>query len=136
MDLKFSISEKLALKLLNIKFKNMLKFVNFRDGTIEIGIYLMLSTIKIELKILQIEPKEGVTIEFVGSGAKSFMVKKVISAFYEKAHLQKTEKENVYKYSWKDSLDFLGEYKDIVINAKKVKTLSENGQFDIEIDVL
>jgi hypothetical protein len=132
MDFSFSISERLALELLNKKFNKMLKSVSFRDGIIGIEIYIMLSAIKIELRILELDPKEGITIEFVGNGMKSFMVKKVISGFYEKLHLEKTDKDNIYKYSWKNSLDLLKDYKELLTSSSRTEIHCEDGIFKLD----
>jgi len=132
MDFSISISERLALELLNKKFNKMLKSVSFREGIIGIEIYIMLSAVKVELRILKLDPKEGITIEFVGSGVKSFMTKKVISEFYEKLHLEKTDKDNVYRYSWKNSLDLLKDYKELLTSSSRIETYYENGIFRLD----
>ncbi len=132
MDFSISISERLALELLNKKFNKMLKSVSFREGIIGIEIYIMLSAVKVELRILKLDPKEGITIEFVGSGVKSFMTKKVISGFYEKLHLEKTDKDNVYRYSWKNSLDLLKDYKELLTSSSRIETYYENGIFRLD----
>jgi hypothetical protein len=136
MDLELSISEKLALELLNKKFGNMLKYIKFQNGLIKIGIHIMLSVINIEVKIIEILPKDGVKIQFVGQGVKSFMVKKVIGAFYEKAKLQKLDENDTYFYSWGQFLDKLGNYKDIVLNTKSIEALSENEHLTFKLTML
>ncbi len=136
MDFEFKISNKLALEILNKSFGNMLKFIEFEDDTISIGIHIMLSVIKIDVKILKIEPGYGIWIEFVGNGVKSFMVKKVIAAFYEKAHLTKTDRENVYIYSWRDHMEKLGKYRYLIENAKSVAINARNGELCVKADVV
>jgi hypothetical protein len=136
MDLELSISEKLALELINKKFGNMVKYIKFQDGLIKIGIHIMLSVIKIEVKMIEISPRAGIKIKFVGQGVKSFMVKKVIGAFYEKAKLQKLDEDDAYFYSWGQFLDKLGNYKEIVLKTKSVEAFSENEHLTLKLTML
>ena len=135
MDLELSISEKLALELINKRFGNMLEYIKFQDGLIKIGIHIMLSVINIEVEIIEIL-QDGIKIKFVGQGVKSFMVKKVIGAFYEKAQLQKLDENDTYFYSWGQFLDKLGSYKDIVLNTKLIEALSENEYLTFKLTML
>jgi hypothetical protein len=132
MDFSFSISERLALELLNKKYGNMLNSVTFQNDVIEVEAHVMLSALKIGLRILEINPEEGITIEFLSNGLRSFMLKKAISGFYEKFHLEKTDKDNVYKYSWKNFLVLLKDYRKLLTSSTRIEIHCKDGIFKLD----